>query len=327
MNGPITETASWTHQYQVTFDASSNVKGNSSATIVTVAGTGKTGAQLPYTNWYNSGSSLSYSYASPIASSSSPATTRYLWSSTSGLSQTLQSNNFTVGGTGTVTANYTRQTFGIDTNCEGYGSVANGRTITTSSMTAQANELIIVVITGNSYHPTVRTPITDSFGTHLTYTSEVSYTNSSANQCLYVYYALTGTHTGPFTITVRMSSSYNYTVQAFGITGANTTTPFDTNSNLPATAGGTTSRYPTVTGVSTSNAHDMILAFEGQTNSTAQTAGSSFTAPAALLHNVNSLGNNVEYQIVTSIQSSISVSFGTKVKPWIMAVEAVQRAW
>jgi hypothetical protein len=193
-------------------------------------------------------------------------------------------------------------------------------------MTAQANELIIVVITGNSNHPTVSN-ITDSFGTHLKYTQEIAYTSGSAGQCLYVYYALTGTQTGLFKITVKMSSSYNYCVQAFGITGANTATPFDTNPSLPAHARGTTSSYPTVTGVSTSNANDMILAFEGQTSSTAQTAGSPFTAPATLLHNVNSLGNNVEYEIVSSTQSGISVSFGTSVSPWIMAVHAVQRGW
>jgi hypothetical protein len=312
------------NQYQVTFDASSNVKSDSSATIVTVAGTGYTGAQLPYTNWFNAGS-LTYSYASPIGSSSS-STTGYYWGSTSGLGQTLQSNTFTLGGSGTITATYTTQTFGIDTNCEGFGSVSSGRIITTSSMTAQANELIVVAITGSSSSPTVSS-ITDSFGTHLTYTSRVSYTSSTAGQCLYVYYALTGTHTGSFTITVTMSSNYKYCVQAFGITGANTATPFDPNPSLPAKAIRTSSSVPTVTGVSTSNAYDMILAFEGQKSSTAQTAGSSFTAPAALLHNANSLGNNVEYKIVTSTQSSVSVSFGTSVTPWMMAVEAVQRAW
>jgi hypothetical protein len=312
------------HQYKVTFDASSNVKGDSSATIVTVAGTGYTGAQLPCTNWFNAGS-LTYSYASPIGSSSS-STIGYYWSSTSGLGQTLQSNTFTLGGTGTITATYTTQTFGIDTNCEGFGSVAGGRIIITSSMTAQANELIIVVITGNSYSPTVSS-ITDSFGTHLTYTSEVSYPSFFAGQCLYVYYALTGTHTGSFTITVTMSVNYNYCVQAFGITGANTATPFDTNYLLPATNSQNYFSAPTVYGVSTSNANDMILAFEGQTSSTTQTAGPSFTAPPTLLHNVNNLGNNVEYEIVTSTQSYITVSFGTSVSSWIMAVDAVQRGW
>lgn len=289
------------NQYQLTFDASSNVKSDSSATIVTVAGTGYNYAQLPYVNWFNA-ASLTYSYASPIGSSSS-STTGYYWSSNSGsLGQTLQSNTFTVSTSGTLTATYTAEPFGIDSNCEGFGSVSNGKTINTSSMTAQPNELIVIVITGNSSSPTVSS-VTENFGTHLTYHAQVSYSSPSAGQCLYVYYAVTGSQTGSFKITVTMSSNYNYCVQAFGVTGANTTTPFDTNSNLPAKATGTSSSLPTVTGISTSNANDMILAFEGQTSGTAQTRGSSFTAPASLLNNANGLGNNVEYNIVGTTQT------------------------
>ena len=314
----------YNNQYQVTFDASSNVKTDSSTTIVTVAGNNYNFAQLPYIGWFNAGS-LTYSYSSPIGSSSL-SNTGYYWASTSGLTQTLQSNTFTLSGSGTITATYTTQTFGIDTNCEGFGSVSSAKTITTTSMTAQANELVILVITGNSNSPTVSS-ITDSFGTHLTYLQEVAYTSGSASQCLYVYYALTGSQTGSFTITVKMSANNNYDVQAFGITGANTGTPFDPNSHLPAKATGTSSSKPTVTSVYTSNANDMILAFEGQTSSTVQTAGSSFTAPAALLHNVNSLGNNVEYEIVGSTQSNANVSFGTSVSPWIMTSVGVERAW
>ncbi|HMK94827.1 MAG TPA: hypothetical protein VK536_05430, partial [Candidatus Limnocylindrales bacterium] len=319
-----TYSATYTTQYQVTFAQSGLGTVSSTATVVTVAGTAITDAQLPYTSWFNAGS-LTYSYTSPIGSSTS-STTGYYWSSTSGLGQTLQTNTFTVSGSGTITATYTSQTFGIASNCEGFGSILNGKTITTSSMTAQTKELIIVVITGNSNIPTVST-ITDSFGTHLTYSSKISYTSASASQCLYVYYAVTGTQTGSFTITVTMSASDNYCVQAFGITGANTATPFDSNSNLPAKASGTSSSLPTVTGVYTSNANDMILAFEGQTSGATQTAGTSFTAPAALLNNANGLGNNVEYEMVSQTQSNVGVSFGTSVTPWIMAVEAVQRGW
>ena len=41
-----TESATYTTQYQVTFDASSNVKGDSSATIVTVNGVSETATQF-----------------------------------------------------------------------------------------------------------------------------------------------------------------------------------------------------------------------------------------------------------------------------------------
>jgi hypothetical protein len=104
-----TVTANYVTQWQVTFDASTNVKGDSSVTIVTVSGSGKTGAQLPFAAWYDSGSSLTYSFSGPVASSSSPSNTQYVWSSSGGLSQTLQSNSFTVSASGTVTGTYTTQ--------------------------------------------------------------------------------------------------------------------------------------------------------------------------------------------------------------------------
>jgi hypothetical protein len=325
----------YNHQYQVTFDASSNVKGDSSTTIVTVAGTSYNYAQLPYTNWFNAGS-LTYSYSSPIGSSSN-STTGYFWSSTSGLGQTLQSNTFTVSGTGTVTATYTNQllpTFGIDANCIGYGSISSSGAspITTTSMTAQTNELIMIVITqGNSGSSSIRTfALTDSFSSHLTYTQKGSTVSSGSNaEAISVYYAVTdSSHTGSFTITVTPSSyNRNFDVLVFGITGANTASPFDSNAVLPRTNSNTGTSTPTVTGISTSNANDMILAFEGQLSSTTQTAGSPFQSIASLLRNSNGEGCNVQYEIVTQTQTNISAQFGQSVSNWVMVVNAVKRAW
>jgi hypothetical protein len=335
-SGTVSATATiafvYNHQYQVTFDASSNVKGDSSTTIVTVAGTSYNYAQLPYTNWFNAGS-LTYSYSSPIGSSSN-STTGYFWSSTSGLGQTLQSNTFTVSGTGTVTATYTTRTFGIDTNCIGYGSISSSGSspITTTSMTAQASELIMIVITqGNSGSSSIRTfSLTDSFGSHLTYTQKGSTVSSGSNaEAISVYYAVTdSSHTGSFTITVTPSSyTRNFDVLVFGITGANTASPFDSNVALPRTNSNTGTSTPTVTGISTSNANDMIIAFEGQLSSTAQTASSPFQSIASLLRNSNGEGCNVQYEIVTQTQTNISTQFGQSVSNWVMIVNAVKRAW
>jgi hypothetical protein len=141
-----------------------------------------------------------------------------------------------------------------------------------------------------------------------------------------VYYAVTdASHTGSFSITVT-PNSYNrdFAVQVIGIIGANTTTPFDTHAGLPYTGSDTGSSTPTVTGVSTSNANDMILGFEGQLDNTAQTAGSYFTG--TILHNDGVEGNNLGYKIETSTLSSTSISFGTSVSQWVMYVDAVQMA-
>ena len=102
-----TDAATYGTQYHVTFDASSNIKGGSSAIIVTVNGVSKAATSLPYSVWVDSGSSVTYNFASPVASSSA-STTQYRWGTTSGL-DTAQADTLTVTGAGTVTGNYVTQ--------------------------------------------------------------------------------------------------------------------------------------------------------------------------------------------------------------------------
>jgi len=127
LTSPITasgkDTATYTTQYHVTFDASSNVKGDSSATIVTVNGVSETATSLPYSVWVDSGSSVTYNFASSVASSSA-TNTRYRWGTTSGL-DTSQSDILTVTVAGTVTGNYVTQydlqfaQSGLDSSAQG----------------------------------------------------------------------------------------------------------------------------------------------------------------------------------------------------------------
>jgi hypothetical protein len=97
-----TVTANYRIEYQITF-TSSGIGSDSSGTVVTINGVAKTQGQLPYTIWYDSASTISFSFASPVPVSSGK---RYAWSSTSGLGQTGQSGSFTPSGTGTVTGTY-----------------------------------------------------------------------------------------------------------------------------------------------------------------------------------------------------------------------------
>jgi hypothetical protein len=95
----------WIAQYQIIFDASSNVKTGSTAHTVTVNSVDQT---APYTTWMDGGAQATFAYKSPIQSSVS-SNTRYSWISTSGLSQTLQSNTFTVSVPGTIIGTYKTQ--------------------------------------------------------------------------------------------------------------------------------------------------------------------------------------------------------------------------
>ena len=126
-------------QYQVTFDASSNVKGDSSATIVTVNGVSETATSLPYSVWVDSGSSVTYNFASPVASSSA-TNTQYRWGTTSGL-DTAQSDILTVTGAGTVTGNYVTQ-YDLQFAQSGLDSSAQGDIV---SVTVGANPTVNLV--------------------------------------------------------------------------------------------------------------------------------------------------------------------------------------
>jgi hypothetical protein len=317
----ISESAYY-HQYMMTLSYSVTGGSGYSAPSLSANAFGALAPQTLTTTatgyWFDAGAS--WTVTNPLGGGSG----NYRWYTTQSTSGTVSVQ--------TIAFVYNYQVFGIDTNCEGFGSLtANGGTITTSSMTAQANELIIVIITIDSTSRSV-TSITDSFSTHLNWHQRVA-TNGNPyggnGEGIFEYWAVTdSSHTGGFKVNVTISSghsNHNMCVQAIGITGANTANPFDSHSGLPYTATGS-SGTPTVSGVYTSNANDTLLAFEGDQSSSAQTAGSGFTA-TNLVHNVNGQGNNAEYKIVSSTQSNINVGFGSSASNWVMIADAVQRAW
>lgn len=322
----ISESAYY-HQYLMTLSYSVTGGSGYSAPSFSANAFGASAPQTLTTTatgyWFDAGAS--WTVTNPLGGGSAT----YRWYTTQSTSGTVSAQ--------TIAFVYNYQVFGIDTNCIGFGSESSSGSIpvTTSSMTAQANELIIVVVTsGHSGSSSTRTfTITDSFGD--TYTQRGSTVTSGSNaEQISEYYANTGSHTGSFTVTATDSSgSYNRNIDvlAFGITGA-AASPFDTHAGLPYPAHNGGSSAPTVTGVSTSNAHDMILAFEGHLSSTADTvgtlAGTAFSAPSGFLNNPsNGEGCNAEYQIVSSAISSATATFGTSESNWVMIVDAVQRAW
>jgi len=67
MNGPKTAVANWKTQYTVAFDHS-GLDSSASGTVVTVNGSLITYGQLPYANWTDSGSSITYFYGNVSSS-------------------------------------------------------------------------------------------------------------------------------------------------------------------------------------------------------------------------------------------------------------------
>ncbi|MGD0160463.1 MAG: dockerin type I domain-containing protein [Candidatus Bathyarchaeia archaeon] len=103
MDGNKTVTANYVTQYYVTFNQS-GVGSDFTGTVIIVDGSNYSVSSLPTSFWYNSGSTHSFAFQSPLVVVS-PAK-QYFWTSTTGLS-TLQSATITIGGPGSVIGDYT----------------------------------------------------------------------------------------------------------------------------------------------------------------------------------------------------------------------------
>jgi hypothetical protein len=91
----------WKTEFEVTF-SQSGVGSDFTGTVVTVDSANYSLSGLPVSFWWDSGSSHSFSFTSPLIVN---ANKQYVWSSTSGLS-TLQSGTLTVTASGSVVGNY-----------------------------------------------------------------------------------------------------------------------------------------------------------------------------------------------------------------------------
>jgi len=106
MNSPIIETAYFEATYIITF-STTGLNASATGTILTVKYNGTTYnlqySNLPFALDVVSGSTVSYSFASPIIPSS--GSYEWFWTSTSGLS-TARSGNITATQSGSITGNY-----------------------------------------------------------------------------------------------------------------------------------------------------------------------------------------------------------------------------
>jgi hypothetical protein len=234
------------------------------------------------------------------------------------------------------------------------GSVAQGNTgLATTVATAgtvngsNTNDIIVafVVLTrtnaqGSAITLAASGGITDTLGLTWTKRSQFSFHSGATGTDfvdIEVWWALRAATTST-TVTAHTAGAAtfdNATIAAFAISGANTSTPWDTNGSLPATAtsSGNTASAPTVTGVSTSCDKTMAIAFTGAARSvgayTAQTAGTGYTIEdaQAVAPGNDFAGDGVEQQIFAATQPGISPAFAVATwTGWIASADAIQDA-
>jgi Cadherin-like len=186
---------------------------------------------------------------------------------------------------------------------------SGGGNATVTLTTTKTNDIIVVMVyneldAGASAVSGVTSP-------GLTF-AQRSRSNGSSNGNLEVWWALSTGILTSAVITVAFAATYDdASLVAFGVNGCNTTTPWDSNSSLPAKASFTSNgSTPAVSGVSTTLANDFLITGIGAI------AGPTSTPPTGWTFidlNSNSGGSHESTAAahgkgVTSTQSSLTVT-------------------
>ncbi len=242
---------------------------------------------------------------------------------------------FSTGSAGTLaTDGSATGCFGATTQtapCTASTTTASTGTLTTT----KSPDVIVVSIDDENAPNAVIDTVKTVTATGLTFVPRSSNTlGTPTYQDLEVWYAIASSaFSGAITVTLN-SATDDAVIVAFGVSGANTASPWDQNPSLPATATGPTGVAPSVGGVATSNSNDIILGFQANGDSTAvgattETAGSAF----GLVANYNNGGGAndadgaAEDKVVTATQTGATVAFGTSITladPWLVIADAIE---
>jgi hypothetical protein len=121
VSGALTVTGIYCVQYSITF-GQTGLDSTATGTVVTVNSDAKTYSQLPYTIWVNAGSSVTYSYNSPVSSSTSGK--RFRLNTVTGPTSPI-----TVTSSIMITGNYVIQ-YSVTFSHSGLDSTATGTVVT-----------------------------------------------------------------------------------------------------------------------------------------------------------------------------------------------------
>lgn len=184
-----------------------------------------------------------------------------------------------------------------------------GSQTATVAITASAGDLIILHVDSNpNVTPNAPSTVTDAAGLTWHFRNGANYRGNT--YWLGYYYAVTPGVLSSDTITVTMTASTIYKVKliAYSVTGADIVHPFDTNGSLPflgndnvnctsgTTCGGT---------ISTTCANTMLITGADVGSNTSVALPSGFT----LIQQQTTLSNSAAYDIVSSAQSSVALSY------------------
>jgi hypothetical protein len=316
VNGPTTITGNYVVQWQVTFAVSPSGSGTTSPLGTNV--------------WENAGSLA-------ISASANGGYQFSLWSATSGISitsPTSASTTATINATGTITATFTARKFQVDWAVNATSNTHDGATLTLPAVSA--NELIVVIYVQDHSH-TFSPTDTDS----LHWAEHGSpYYDSGHDVYIQEFWAVTSSalSSGDQINPGESGTSNRDTVAiAFGISGANTTSPFDSNYGSPSSGFGTTGAM-SAAGATPHKSNDMILGLVGYmgttTAVTAETSPYAFSLIKSVTYSATDSGGSFkvcaaaeDYVLPSTNAPTVVWGNSPGQSYWAMFVDAIQRAW
>jgi hypothetical protein len=205
--------------------------------------------------------------------------------------------------------------FASGSEATGASSVSTG-----SFSTSKSPDVVVVMVSQTYYYPKAGsstqkvTAVTDS-QSHLTFTRRGTIASSNGHAQVDEWYAIAAIPLSGDAITAALAGTgADAAIYVYGVSGANTAFPFD-SAVLPVTVASTTS--PIGTTISTNNPNDILLFGLAAAINRGQIM--SITAPSGTTSQVNSMtcdaggncvGQRVDYEVVSTTQSSVSVGWG-----------------
>lgn len=297
-------------QYQITFVNSPTGGGTSSATTSpTISGD---------IGWYDSGTGVSISAtANSGYTLSSP-----LWTGT-GLGSYSGNNNpvsLTMNAAIQETASFTSfggPTITLDGSASGHGSSVVSVTATLSTNSNPDVIIAFCTIDSPSLH------VSGITASGLSFTKRASSTGSN-NFDVEEWYAIASSQLTNVVVTCSNSGTDNMDLEVFGISGANTGSPFDTHAGIPSVAYSSSGSTTPATTITTSNANDMIIGLVATQYKSGQSLvkGSAYTLVLSDVVGHPNVGS--EYEVVSATQSGLSVGWTLGVSTqWTVIADAV----
>lgn len=209
--------------------------------------------------------------------------------------------------------------------------------ISTVLSTGTSPDVVIVYFGGNcgGANPTANT-VSDTFG--LTWTKRIHLYVAGFAGWIDEWYAIAPSILNPDTITTTLQhpvpcGNANMAVNIFAVSGASTSNPFDPNAGLPyhqTSSGGSAGFFvDTVTGVSTSNANDMLISGDFNGNGAGAFGGAGGFTLIASTSTTGGGETSSEYKVVSTTQSGITVTYSGADSDgfsYLMIVDALQQA-